>query len=492
MAVSAVLVGAYVFYQSGNVVRTTATKAYYQELALECNAKEDKKCCLDSLREMEKVGAYEIDSNVGVCDYGYEREMLNCADSFAWCKPLTINEANKADFYQKLKDKCGEVRSDANQLSCCLDSVKAMEVVGATKLFPVGKYEEGGEYDCGNGLERMVLRCPGSYAWCQTLNSPEGEDFVPVPMSAPRINPESKPENDVRTNATVHTNNEEINKSGSTKEETQTKKEKVSNSAKLLFKSGFESGVYIDTKAYAGSEDYRFILGKDKETNYSWPINILGASGSSLHYVADDNHAAVNTELQRVVGHDGNMTTALFQKENYEYTGDTQCPYEILDVTDGEKDLYVKFWMKMDSASLHKADKWRAIFEYKTKDYDLGNERGTGYRLIAFVYTDVNGKPYWHIQGDENPENTIWEIDNFDIKVPENEWFLTEFYWKWSNSSDGKTIWKINGKTVAEYTGATTRNSKPIDFIMLTQIYGDANPKYQWIDDIEIWDGIPE
>jgi hypothetical protein len=27
---------------------------------------------------------------------------------------------------------------------------------------------------------------------------------------------------------------------------------------------------------------------------------------------------------------------------------------------------------------------------------------------------------------------------------------------------------------------------------MITQIYGNANPKYQWIDDIEIWDGIPE
>ena len=260
---------------------------------------------------------------------------------------------------------------------------------------------------------------------------------------------------------------------------------------KLLFKSGFESGVYIDPTAYPGDEDYRFIKGTDDETGFTWPIDILGTSYSALHYVDDDNHLAVNAELQEVIGHDGNLTKALFQKENYEM-GVTQCPYEIMDVVDGKKDLYVKFWMKMDSASLHQPDKWRVIFEYKTKDYDLGNGTGTGYRLIAYVYTDINGNPYWHIQGDENPQNPVWEVDNFDIPVPENEWFLTEFYWKWSDDADGRTLWKINHHTVADYRGATTINAKPIDILFLTQIYGDANPKHQWIDDIEIWDAIPE
>ncbi|HIP83273.1 MAG TPA: hypothetical protein EYH19_06830 [Desulfocapsa sulfexigens] len=261
---------------------------------------------------------------------------------------------------------------------------------------------------------------------------------------------------------------------------------------KLLFKSGFESDVYIDNTSYPDNEDYRYIKGIDKETYFSWPIDILGSSNSGLHYIGDDNHQAVFSELQNVIGHDGNPTTALFQKENYQYADDTQCPYEILDVSDGKTDLYIKFWMKLDSESLHQPDKWRVIFEYKTKDYDLGNEIGTGYRLIAFIYTDINGNPYWHIQGDENPLTEIWGIDNYTIPVPENEWFLTEFYWKWSDNSDGRTLWKINNQVVADYTGATTRNSKPIDFIILNTVYGDANPKHQWIDDIEIWDGIPE
>ena len=255
----------------------------------------------------------------------------------------------------------------------------------------------------------------------------------------------------------------------------------------LLFKSGFEEGVSIIANPDEDSIDYDLVTGTDTETNFTWPISILGASGSGLHYVEDDNRQAVMSEIQTVIGHDGNETKALYSKENYSVDV-TQCPYEILDIVDGRKDLYIKYWMKMDSASLTQINKWRVIFEYKTKDY----ANGTGFRLIAFVYTDEEGKAYWHWQGDANSETAIWEIDNYEIPVPSNEWFLTEFYWHWSEGNSGRALWKINGQVVGDHHGPTTRNSKPIDFIMLTQIYGDADPKYQWVDDIEIWNTLPE
>jgi hypothetical protein len=261
----------------------------------------------------------------------------------------------------------------------------------------------------------------------------------------------------------------------------------ISPEPQLLFKSGFENDVYIDTTAYENNEDYRFIRGEDKETGFSWPIDILGAGGSALHYIDDDNRQAVFSEIQTVTGHDGNLTRALYNVENYN-TGVTQCPYEILNITDGTEDLYIKYWIKTDSAGLVQPDMWRAFFEYKTKDY----AKNDGFRLIAFVYTDNDGIPYWHWQGDRNPENSVWEIDNRTVPVPLNEWFLTEFYWHWSEGDDGRALWKINGEVIGDHYGPTTLNSKPIDFIILTQIYGDANPKHQWIDDIEIWSGIPE
>lgn len=256
---------------------------------------------------------------------------------------------------------------------------------------------------------------------------------------------------------------------------------------KLLFKSGFENNVSIISNPDQDNIDYDLITGADLNTGFSWPIEILGAEGSGLHYIEDNNKQAVYSEIQSVIGHNGNTTKALYSVENYSMDV-TQCPYEILNLTEGKSDLYIKYWMKLDTDSLHQSDKWRAIFEYKTKDY----ANGTGYRLIAFIYTDVNGNPYWHFQGDENPETPIWEYDNFDIPVPENEWFKTEFYWKWSDNNNGRSLWKINGQVIADHNGATTKNNKPIDFIILTQIYGDANPKHQWIDDIEIWDDLPE
>ena len=254
----------------------------------------------------------------------------------------------------------------------------------------------------------------------------------------------------------------------------------------LLFKSGFEESVYIDTTAYEDNEDYRYIRGTDLETGFRWPIEILGASESALHYIDDDHHRAVMSEIRTVTGHDGKPTRALYSIEHYN-TGVTQCPYEILNITEGTKDLFVRYWMKTDSASLVQPDMWRAIFEYKTKKY-AGNR---GFRLIAFIYTDSDGVPYWHWQGDRNPEDPVWEIDNREIPVPMNKWFLTEFYWHWSEGKDGRALWKVNGQVVGDHHGPTTRNGMPIDFIILTQIYGDANPKYQWVDDIEIWNSIP-
>ncbi len=264
-------------------------------------------------------------------------------------------------------------------------------------------------------------------------------------------------------------------------------KEPANSETRLLFSSGFEEEVYIDTAVVPLSEDYRFIRGTDKETGYRWPIEILGASHSALHYVDDDNFQAVESKIQTVIGRNGDPTRALYSIEHYK-TLYTQCPYEILDIKDGKRDLYIKYWIKMDSTSLSQPNMWRTFFEWKSKDY----ANGDGFRLIAFIYSDDQGRSYWHWQGDANPENPVWEIDNKTVPVPINEWFLTEFYWHWSEGNDGRALWKVNGQIIGNHYGPTTRNSKPIDFIMLSQIYGDANPKYQWVDDIEIWDGIPE
>jgi len=270
----------------------------------------------------------------------------------------------------------------------------------------------------------------------------------------------------------------------------------ANTNAKLLFASGFEDDVYIDPVLVEYSEDYDFIRGTDKTTGFSWPISILGASESALHRVDDDNNQALFSEIQTINGN-----KVLYNEERYrEFNKSTQLTYEILNITEGKSDLYVRYRMKVDSNMLGTINKWRALFEYKTKDYKDPGEGGTGYRLIAFIYTDKDGTPSWHLQGDKDSRNPIWECDtlaltkechNEYVPVIMDDWFTTEYYWHWSNGSDGYMVWKINGKIVGEHHGATTQNDNPIDFILFTQLYGNVTPKYQWIDDIEIWDDLP-
>ncbi len=276
---------------------------------------------------------------------------------------------------------------------------------------------------------------------------------------------------------------------------------KTYSGSKLLFKSGFEGSIILtgpNDPLDPDNADYQFLRGTDSETGFKWPITLdyLDVVNSGIHLVdTGDDEEAISNKIVTTIGHDGKPTKALYSIENYVVSDlCTQSPYELLDVKNGKRDLYIRYWMKIDSSSVtQKKDTWRALFEYKTVDYDLGDGTGTGFRLISFIYTDpANGIPYWHWQGDADPEHPVWEIDNKTIPVPVNEWFLTEYYWHWSDNADGRALWKVNGQVVGDHYGPTTRNSKPIDFIMLWQIYGDSNPKYQWIDDIEIWDGLPE
>ena len=259
----------------------------------------------------------------------------------------------------------------------------------------------------------------------------------------------------------------------------------------LLFNSGFESDTYLSapTGEFETSNwsDYDIIKGTDISTGYSWPIKILGANFGGIHKVDDDDGFAVENRIETVIGPTGKETTALYQNVKYD-VGVTQTPYQINNITQNPKELYIGYWMKTDDVSLSGNDEWRAIWEYKTDNY--GNQEN-GFRMIALMATDVQGNKHWVFQGDTNPQSPIWHEKNYSVPVIMNEWFKVEYYIKWSDSSDGYASMKVDGQLIAEHYGPTTTNSDNLDFIILTQVYGNSHPMHQWVDDIEIWDGVP-
>ena len=100
---------------------------------------------------------------------------------------------------------------------------------------------------------------------------------------------------------------------------------------------------------------------------------------------------------------------------------------------------------------------------------------------------------YWHLQADNNGNGDFqrfWSVNNYDIKVPDSEWFTTEFFWHRSTDSDGRFGWAVNGHIIADHFGPN-KISDPINRVMLFQAYSSGETPDQWVDDIEIWDGFP-
>ncbi len=263
----------------------------------------------------------------------------------------------------------------------------------------------------------------------------------------------------------------------------------------LLFKSGFENGVYLDSPWNDGGGCwFQDIKGSDNN-EFSWPITLWGTNGTFQVLVDSTNNPEeyITNKIVTVTGHDGNSTRAMFSKIIKADTGWTQDPYIIMDAQE-DGDLYIKYWLKFPTNLLQvlgdgstNDDGWCTFFEWKT----------TGdYRIAAYVYVDTNAIPYWYVHGDNVAKDNygeyteFWSEENHSIPVPEDKWFKVEFFWHRSTGNDGRFLWKVDDKIIADHHG-TNKISDPINRIMLFTVYSGKYPFYQYVDDIEIWDGIP-
>lgn len=278
--------------------------------------------------------------------------------------------------------------------------------------------------------------------------------------------------------------------------------------AALLFSTRF--GPDITLSALQGfnlgaTNGWQSFGGQDLATGYTWPIDLWG--GTIKLQVLVDTAVVPSTvgnyiqnEIQTVAGPNGRQTRALYQAVLRQGGGATQDPLlAIPHIVPG--DVYISEWIKFqpDLAQKMGPNSWRVFFEWKTGPLGGVNNAGD-YRLISYVYTDSSGNPYWftHLDNLSSPAGTpyheYWSQSEHGVPVPQGQWFKFEVYWHNARDSTGYAWEAINGQVVVDQYGPNS-GCCPVNRIMIAQNYSggtyDQKPAYQWVTDVQIWDGIP-
>ena len=293
-----------------------------------------------------------------------------------------------------------------------------------------------------------------------------------------------------------------------------------SGSAQALFRSGFEGlTALLPLVDCWGTGCWQDLGGLDSLTSFSWPPQLWGGGGKLLLLTEPATSTALTigdrmfNRIESVVGPRGSQTRSLFQQISYNVNGtigqgssSEQNEFQFLPRQE-QGDLYLSYWLKLQPDLVQKMatdywgnnGTWRAIFAFKTGGQTAwgGPANNGDYRVEAYVRSS-GGQLFWSILGDNNagggaPLVNNWYLENRNIPVPVGEWFKLEFFWHRSNGSDGRIWMAANGQLVADRRGPNMGAwNLPINRIIAPMLYtGSAMPVYQWVDDLEVWDGFP-
>ncbi|HTP38082.1 MAG TPA: carbohydrate-binding protein [Steroidobacteraceae bacterium] len=301
----------------------------------------------------------------------------------------------------------------------------------------------------------------------------------------------------------------------------------ATSTSKLLFASGFE-GDFNEAPLAAqdcwGGGCWQNFSGTDSTTGFTWPGNVWGGSAKFL-LLSDQAYTTPATmgnflfdRVDTVTGHTGAQTHVLLQQNSQNVNGTASPAYSVEQNVlqflpqheDG--DMYISYWLKFqpdmaekmhnmaDGPGVQNGGTWRSFFALKTGgQVAWGGPADDGdYRIEAYVLTYGNVAPYWALRGDNvaggnAPLVNSWQEENHTVPVPINQWFKFEIFWHRSAGSDGRAWMAVNGQTLIDHHGPNVGAwNMPINRIFAPLVYSSSPyPIYQWMDDLEIWDGFP-
>jgi hypothetical protein len=271
-----------------------------------------------------------------------------------------------------------------------------------------------------------------------------------------------------------------------------------------LFSSGFEPSTTLSAPYGCWGPQFggcwQDITGIDSTTAGNWANVVWGAPGI-FQLLADAPVTATTVrdymfnEILTVTGHNGTPTRVLYSQVTQSgccggdpQSGATQNGFQIQPNTEGG-DLYIRYWLKFqpDLDKQLASPNWRYLFSWKTV---------SDYRTVVQVVSWCIGAPLcWEIRGDNAAGNApyvmYWDEYNTTVPVPVGQWFKFEVFWHRSTGPDGRVWMAVNGQPIVDHRGPN-KIVDSINRIFLSDVYsGTAYPLYQWMDDLEIWDGFP-
>jgi hypothetical protein len=327
------------------------------------------------------------------------------------------------------------------------------------------------------------------------------------------------------------------------------------HAAQILFHGKFESATTVQTPQDCTSANspylcWQRITGLDI-TNYTWPPQLWGsqsAYGGGAVFQLISNIPGVtpstvgdylSNRIVNVEHHTGTATNrALYSElkagpggQNPIGGGSLQNTFQIFPTSATQGDLYVAYWLRFQPGMIANmtgldtsyggvagnGGTWRSFFELKTGSLATAGEfpgDNGDYRFAAYVMTgcppgltiapcnvpDPDPAPYWLFSGDNvaggsYPLTNPWSVTNTTVAIPDNgSWNWVQVFVRRSAPGVTGRFWlAINGTTLVDRYGANTGFAGlPINRVMPLALYtGGRLPAYQWVDDIEVWDGMP-
>jgi hypothetical protein len=208
----------------------------------------------------------------------------------------------------------------------------------------------------------------------------------------------------------------------------------------------------------------------------------------------------VTSGIETVTGYNGQLTRAL-KLHSVKPNPNACCQQagfgnsQLSQSSSESRTYYMRARWKLNPDLQAQADSlgtgyWRQVWVFKTPNYN---------RIDIKVLNKYAGGVTWYIQSDNcgaaEPNGcgtvTYWTYGS-TIKVPTQNWFNVEIYFKRATDSTGRFLFAVNGQVIIDRNGPNMPRVEEVNNIAHAIVYVSKKlPGYVLVDDLEVRSAPP-